>query len=43
MRVSTATTQQENPNMLTATVKPTHNQPTAHPAHPTTGNQPSPA
>jgi hypothetical protein len=32
--------------MLTATVKPTHNQPTAHPSHPShpsTGNRPSPA
>jgi len=29
--------------MLTATVKPTHNQPTAHPAQPGTGNQPNPA
>jgi hypothetical protein len=29
--------------MLTATVKPTHNQPTAHPAHPGTGNRPNPA
>jgi hypothetical protein len=27
--------------MLTATVKPTHNQPTAHPAHPSTGNRPN--
>jgi hypothetical protein len=29
--------------MLSATVKPTHNQPTAHPAQPSTGNQPNPA
>jgi hypothetical protein len=29
--------------MLTPTVKPTHNRPTAHPAHPSTGNQPNPA
>ena len=29
--------------MLTATVKPTHNQPTAHPAHPSTGNRPNAA
>jgi hypothetical protein len=29
--------------MLTATVKPTHNQPTAHPAHPSAGNQPKAA
>ena len=43
MRVSTATTQQEHPHMLTATVKPTHNQPTAHPAQPGTGNRPNPA
>ena len=43
MRVSTATRNRSTPYMLTATVKPTHNQPTAHPAHPTTGNQPSPA
>jgi hypothetical protein len=28
--------------MLTATVKPTHNQPTAHPAHPSTGSRPNP-
>ena len=43
MRVTTATTQQEHPNMLTATVKPSHNQPTAHPAQSSTGNRPNPA
>ena len=43
MSVRTAQHNRSTPDMLTATVKPTHNQPTAHPAHPSTGNQPNPA